>query len=90
MQVEEEVIMRSEQTELVVHSINTIHIKDYVNETIMIKSVHLLDAILIDQNDNVDVHCVIDTGSVQEIGRVLGDPKERRTADGPNSDRLVL
>lgn len=49
MQVEEEVIMRSEQTELVVHSIlNTIHIKDYVNETIMIKSVHLLDAILID------------------------------------------
>lgn len=48
MQVEEEVIMRSEQAKLVVHSINTIHIKDYVNETIMIKSVHLLDAILID------------------------------------------
>lgn len=48
------------------------------------------DVVLIIGTNDIDVHCVLDTGPVQETRGVLGDPQERRTADGPDSDRLVL
>lgn len=48
------------------------------------------DVVLIIGTNDIDVHCVVDTGPVQETRGVLGDPQERCTADGPDSDRLVL
>lgn len=48
------------------------------------------DVLLIIGTNDIDVHCVVDTGPVQETRGVLGDPQERCTADGPDSDWLVL
>lgn len=52
--------------------------------------IRMRDVVLIIGTNDIDVHCVVDTGPVQETRGVLGDPQERCTADGPDSDRLVL